>query len=267
MSLNTIKYLFTTLFISLVSLGCSNENTTSLNTKSVIYCSEGSPEGFNPQTVTSNVTIDATSNQLYNRLITYSDDNNEASPSLAKSWHITRDGKKITFYLRKDVEFHHTSYFKPSRKLNADDVLFSFNRVLDSKHEYHKVSGGLYPFFQRIQFSSLVKNIEKINEYTVRFTLNRADSSFLANLATDFSIILSEEYSQYLSESGSQQKIDMLPIGTGPFKYKEYRAGSFIRYLAHESYWQRKINIEQLIFDITPSNTGRLTKLLSFHVQ
>ena len=61
-----------------------------------------------------------------NRLINYSGDNNEVSPSLAKSWHITRDGKKITFYLRKDVEFHHTSYFKPSRKLNADDVLFSF---------------------------------------------------------------------------------------------------------------------------------------------
>lgn len=263
MSLNTIKHLLTTLTISLLSFGCSNENTTSLSAKSVIYCSEGSPEGFNPQTFTSNVTIDATSNQLYNRLITYSSDNNEASPSLAKSWHITRDGKKITFYLRKDVEFHQTSYFKPSRKLNADDVLFSFNRVLDSKHEYHKVSGGLYPFFQSIQFSSLVKSIEKINEYTVRFTLNRADSSFLANLATDFSIILSEEYSQYLSESDSQQQIDMLPIGTGPFKYKEYRAGFFIRYLAHENYWQRKINIEQLIFDITPSNTGRLTKLLA----
>jgi len=263
MSLNTIKYLLITAFISLLTLGCSNENTTSLSTKSVIYCSEGSPESFNPQTVISGVTVDATSHQLYNRLITYSGDNNEVSPSLAKSWHITRDGKKITFYLRKDVEFHHTSYFTPSRKLNADDVIFSFNRVLNNEHEYHDISGGLYPFFQSIQFNSLVKNIEKINEYTVRFTLNRADSSFLANLATDFSVILSEEYAQHLSKLNSQQQIDRLPIGTGPFKYKEYRPGSFIRYLAHENYWQRKINIEQLIFDITPSNTGRLTKLLA----
>lgn len=263
MSFNPIICFLTMPFLSFLLQGCNDEDTTLLSTKSVIYCSEGSPESFNPQTVTSGVTTDATSNQLYNRLVTFSGDDNEISPSLAKSWHITKDGKKVTFYLRKDVEFHHTSYFKPSRKLNAEDVIFSFNRILDVEHGYHNVSGGLYPFFQSIEFNSLVTNIEKINEFTVRFTLSRPDSSFLTNLATDFAVILSAEYAQYLFELDSQQQIDMLPIGTGPFKYKEYRAGSFIRYLAHENYWQKKINIEQLIFDITPSNTGRLTKLLA----
>jgi len=257
------KYIGAVFISSLFTLGCSNENTASLSAKSVIYCSEGSPEGFNPQIVTSGVTIDATSNQLYNRLITYKEDNNEVSPSLAKSWHITRDGKKITFYLRKDVEFHTTTYFTPSRKLNADDVIFSFNRILDEEHEYHGISGGLYPFFDSIKFSELVNTIEKINDYTIRFTLNRADSSFLANLATDFSVILSAEYAQQLTEQNIPQQLDMLPIGTGPFKYKEYRAGSFIRYVNHDNYWQKALNIEQLIFDITPSNTGRLTKLLA----
>ncbi|XPF94144.1 ABC transporter substrate-binding protein [Colwellia sp. RE-S-Sl-9] len=263
MSFNPLICFLTLPFIGFLLQGCNEEDTTLLSTKSVIYCSEGSPENFNPQTVTSGVTTDATSNQLYNRLVTYSGDNNEVSPSLAKSWHITKDGKKVTFYLRKDVEFHHTSYFKPSRKLNAEDVIFSFNRILNIDHEYHEVSGGLYPFFHSIEFNSLVTNIEKINEYTVRFTLSRPDSSFLANLATDFAVILSAEYAQYLSELDSHQQIDMLPIGTGPFKYKEYRAGFFIRYLAHENYWQKKVGIEQLIFDITPSNTGRLTKLLA----
>ncbi len=263
MSFNPIIYFLTLPFLSVLLQGCNDEDTTLLSTKSIIYCSEGSPEGFNPQTVTSGVTTDATSNQLYNRLVAYSGDEHEISPSLAKSWHITKDGKKVTFYLRKDVEFHHTSYFTPSRKLNAEDVIFSFNRILNVEHEYHEVSGGLYPFFQSIEFNSLVTNIEKINEFTVRFTLSRPDSSFLANLATDFAVILSAEYAQYLSELDSHQQIDLLPIGTGPFKYKEYRAGSFIRYLANENYWQKKINIEQLIFDITPSNTGRLTKLLA----
>ncbi len=253
--------LLLTLFCSL--LGCSNEGNSSLNTKSIIYCSEGSPEGFNPQLVTSGVTIDATSNQLYNRLITFSGENNDISPSLAKSWHVTKDGKKITFYLRKDVTFHTTSYFTPTRNLNADDVLFSFNRILDEKHEYHYVSGGNYPFFQSVELSSIIENIEKINDYTIRFTLSRADSSILANLATDFSVILSEEYGQHLSNLESHQQIDMLPIGTGPYKLKEYRAGSFIRYISHKSYWQKQPNIEQLIFDITTSNTGRLTKLLA----
>jgi len=244
-------------------VGCSNDNVVSLSTKSIIYCSEGSPEGFNPQIVVSSTTIDATSNQLYNSLITHKGDNNELSPSIAKSWHVTQDKKKITLYLRKDIPFHQTYYFTPTRSLNADDVLFSFKRILDTNHEYHNVSGGSYPFFERINFSDMVDDIEKLNEFTVRFTLSQPDSSFLANLATDFAVILSKEYADNLSKSGLQQQIDLLPIGTGPFKYKEYRASSFIRYSAHENYWQKNISIEHLIFDITPSNTGRLTKLLA----
>lgn len=263
MSLKLIKKYALLLALLTLLLGCSNENTNSLSTKSIIYCSEGSPEGFNPQIITSGVTIDATSNQLYNRLISFSGNDNEIAPSLAKSWHVTKDGKKITFYLRKDVKFHTTNYFTPTRNLNADDVLFSFNRILDPTHEYHEVSGGNYPFFQSIEFDANIENIEKINEYTVRFTLKRADSSLLANLATDYAVILSEEYAQHLSNLESQQQIDILPIGTGPYQLKEYRVGSFIRYISHANYWKKKPNIEQLIFDITPSNTGRLTKLLA----
>jgi len=263
MPLNSARYFIGFLCFNLLLIGCSNENVATLSKRSIIYCSEGSPESFNPQIVISSTTIDATSNQLYSSLITHTGAENELSPSIAKSWHITRDGRKITFYLRQDVHFHQTSYFTPTRTLNADDVLFSFNRILNTEHEYHDVSGGSYPFFQRINFNDLIEDIEKINDYTVRFTLKKPDSSFLANLATDFAVILSKEYADKLSITSSQQQIDLLPIGTGPFKYKEYRAGAFIRYSAHEKYWQESINIEQLIFDITPSNTGRLTKLLA----
>jgi len=248
----------------LALIGCDSSSDAGLLTqKSIIYCSEGSPESFNPQTVTSGVTIDATSNQLYNRLISFQSKDNDIAPSIAKSWHVTRDGKKLTFYLRKDVSFHRTNYFKPTRKLNADDVIFSFNRILDPNNEFHSVSGGKYPFFQSVKFASLVQQLEKINDYTIRFTLKHSDSSILANLAADFSVILSAEYAEQLSKLNLHQQIDILPIGTGPFKLKEYRAGSFIRYIAHQDYWQKNKTIEQLVFDITPSNTGRLTKLLA----
>lgn len=258
---NTLSLL--PLYLLTLIIGCDSDNKSSLSAKSIIYCSEGSPEGFNPQMVTSGVTVDATSNQLYDRLITFKSKDKDIAPSIAKSWHLTKDGKKLTFYLRKDVTFHTTDYFTPTRNLNADDVLFSFNRIMDVNHEFHSISGGKYPFFESVEFSSLVENLEKINEYTVRFTLKHANSSILANLAADFSVILSAEYAEQLSQLDSQQQIDILPIGTGPFKFKEYRAGSFIRFSPHETYWQKKIELEQLIFDITPSNTGRLTKLLA----
>jgi cationic peptide transport system substrate-binding protein len=258
---NNKKWLLVILCLALSS--CDVNQKFSLSSQSVIYCSEGSPEGFNPQTVTSGVTIDATSKQLYNQLINFETSDTNISPSLAKSWHVTRDGKKITFYLRKKVSFHQTAYFTPTRDFNADDVLFSFNRIIDKDHPFHNISGAEYPFFQSVGFSDLIKSIEKINDYTVRFILTRADNSLLVNLATDFSIILSEEYGQQLIRQGSLSSIDSQPIGTGPFKLKEYRAGSLIRYVPHPTYWNEASTLEQLIFDITPSNTGRLTKLLA----
>ena len=261
--MNYLKFITTTLLSLLLLTACNEEGRLSLSERSIIYCAEGSPETFNPQLVTSSTTIDATSNQLYDRLINYQGEENTLSPAIAKAWHVTRDGKKVTIYLRKDVVFHHTDYFTPSRLLNADDVIFSFERVLDTKHPYHFVSGGNYPFFQNVGLSNLIDEIEKINDHTIRFHLSHADNSFLSNLATDFAIILSAEYAEQLTKQKAKSDIDTHPIGTGPFKLKEYRVGSFIRFYRHEQYWQKPAKIEQLVFDITPSNTGRLTKLLA----
>ena len=96
--------------VSLTLIGCNSDDQT-IAKDSLIYCSEGSPVSFNPQTVTSGTTIDAVANQVYNRLITFNKQDNSIVPALAKSWHLTRDGKMITFYLRKDVSFHQTDYF------------------------------------------------------------------------------------------------------------------------------------------------------------
>jgi len=252
-----------TFFLSGCDVLNDEDVSNSLKEKSIVYCAEGSPESFNPQTITSGTTTDTTANHLYDGLIAFDPDTLEVMPSLAKSWHVTRDGKMITFYLRKDVSFHSNKSFQPTRLLNADDVLFSFNRILDSNHDFHSVSGGKFPFFQSVKFNELVKQLEKINEYTVRFTLNRPDSSFLANLATNFAVILSAEYAQQLASQNKRHLIDIEPIGTGPFKLREYKVGSLIRYYPHESYWKGPAKLSQLLIDITPRNTGRLTKLLT----
>ena len=147
MSYSKFSY-FLSLIVFSTLFGCDTNETLLLSEKSIIYCSEGAPESFNPQLVTSGTTIDATSNQLYNRLIEFDPNDNSIIPAIAKSWHVTRDGKMVTFYLRKGVNFHQTAYFIPTRALNADDVLFSFNRMLDPENEYHEVSGGKSHFFK-----------------------------------------------------------------------------------------------------------------------
>ncbi len=258
-----LTYHYYLALVILVLAGCDSNETLSLSKKSIIYCSEGAPESFNPQTVTSGTTIDATANHLYNRLIEFNPVDNSIIPSIAKSWHVTRDGKMVTFYLRKDVQFHQTSYFSPTRALNADDVLFSFNRMFDETHQYHPISGGKYPFFQNAQLVDLIDSIEKINQHTIRFRLAHSDSSFLANIGGNSAVILSKEYADQLVERNSMQEIDTLPIGTGPFKFKEYSSGAFIRYQPHATYWRGQSELKQLVFDITPRDTGRLTKLLA----
>lgn len=73
-------------------------------------------------------------NQLYNSLVAL-DDKLNTQPSIAKSWEISEDGKTYTFHLRSDVMFHHNECFEAGkgRPVNANDVVFSFKRIIDTK--------------------------------------------------------------------------------------------------------------------------------------
>ena len=116
--------------------------------KTLVYCSEGSPENFTPSINTTGTSFDA-ARPVYNRLTEFKRGTTEVVPGLAESWDITDGGKTITFHLRKGVKFHSLKDFKPTRDFNADDVLWSFNRQWKPDHPYYKVSGGKYDYFQR----------------------------------------------------------------------------------------------------------------------
>ncbi|TDF39576.1 ABC transporter substrate-binding protein [Alteromonadaceae bacterium M269] len=255
------RALFLLSFILLSS--CSDIKHNELSKKGVIYCSEGDPATFNPQLDTSGTTADATSHQLYSRLIEFDPNTSKIAPGLASSWLVSRDGLTYTFQLRRNVAFHSTSYFTPTRSFNADDVIFSINRWRLDNHPYNKVSGGNYPYFVSLGLNEVVEDVSRINGYRVEIKLTRPDSSFLANLATDFSVILSEEYATQLLAQGTPSLIDTKPVGTGPYKFVDYRKDSFIRYQKHENYWQLGDIPEQLIYDITTTDSLRLAKLIS----
>ncbi len=70
----------------------------------MVYCAEGSPESFNPQRVTSGTTIDAISQQLYDRLLDIDPATGELLPALATKWRLSEDGKTYWFTLRPDVQ-------------------------------------------------------------------------------------------------------------------------------------------------------------------
>jgi dipeptide transport system substrate-binding protein len=91
--------------------------------------------------------------------------------------------------------------------------------------------------------------------------LTRAEAPFLANLAMDFNAVLSAEYAGQLLKAGTPEKLDVEPVGTGPFQFISFQKDIAIRYRVFADYWSGKQPIETLVFSITPNPAVRLTKL------
>ncbi len=227
--------------------------------KTLVYCSEGSPENFNPQINTTGTTFDAT-RPVYNNLVEFKLGTTEIGPGLAEKWDISADGLVYTFHLRKGVKFHSNANFKPSRELTADDVLFSFNRQWKDDNPFHKVSGGEYSYFGDMGFPKLLKSVEKIDDYTVKITLNEPQAPFLADLGMDFASIMSAEYADVAMKKGKPELVDQEPIGTGPFEFQKYEKDSQVRYKIFKDYWGPKAKVD-LVFAITKDPSVRLAKL------
>lgn len=229
--------------------------------KTFVYCSEASPSSFNPQLATDGPSFNASSRPIYNRLADFERGGTKVIPSLAEKWEVSKDGKQVTFKLRKNVQWQETAYFKPTRPFNADDVVFTFNRMLDAKHPFHKVGGGVYEYFTSMDMHKLITKVEKVDDNTVRFTLVRPEAPFIANMAMDFASILSAEYGDKLLAAKTPEKMDIEPVGTGPFVWKSYRKDNEIRFDANPNYFEGKAKIDKLVFAITKDPNVRIQKL------
>jgi dipeptide transport system substrate-binding protein len=230
--------------------------------KTLVFCSEASPEGFNPQFFTTASTMDASAVPMYNRLVQFDIGTSNVVPALAESWEVSSDGLTYTFKLRKGVKFHSNAKFKPTRDFNADDVLFTYNRMADPNHPFHKVTAGqTYAYFEDMGISKVVDKLEKVDDHTVRFTLKHPEAPFIANLAMDFASILSAEYADKMKAAGTPEVIDREPIATGPFQFVSYQKDATIRYKAFDQYWGGRPKIDNLIYAITPDASVRYAKL------
>ena len=233
----------------------------SASAKTLIYCSEGNIEGFNPALYTSGTTFDAGSRQIFNKLVEFELGTTNVVAGLAESWSASEDGLSYIFKLRRGVKWHTTKNFTPSRDFNADDVIFSFTRQWNKDHSYHKVSGGAYEYFNAMSMPALIKSVDKSDDYTVRIVLNAPEAPFIANLAMDFASIHSSEYADKMMAAGTPNKVDLEPVGTGPFQLVNYQKDAVIRYKANPSYWRGKAPIDDLVFAITPDPSVRYAKL------
>ncbi len=228
-----------------------------------VYCVSGQVNTFNPQKAGSGLIVDTLAAQLYDRLLDVDPYTYRLVPELAESWEVLDNGATYRFHLRNNVKFQTTRWFTPTRALNADDVVFTFERIFDRNHPWHNVNGGAFPYFDSLQFADSVQSVRKLDSHTVEFRLTRPDASFLWHLATHYASVMSAEYANKLTKEDHQELLDRQPVGTGPFLLDEYQSGQYIRLQRHAKFWRGTPLMPQVVVDLGSGGTGRLSKLLT----
>ena len=230
--------------------------------KPIVYCADSSPEGFDPGLWDSAGTNNVTS-QMFQGLIGFKRGGTELEPLLATSWTVSPDAKVFTFSLRKGVKFHKTPFFSPTRDFNADDVVLTYSRFIQSKHPFNIAFPALFIYPQNLGLAELIEKIEKVDDLTVRFSLKRPNVTFLSYFAMPFAGIQSAEYADQLLKTNAAQSINNAPIGTGAYRFASYKKDDVVRMEANSDYWGKKQATEKLIFLIIREPNVRVQKLLA----
>ena len=230
----------------------------------LVVCTEGSPDFLNAALSTANTSFDVTE-QTSDRLVGMEIGGSKLVPALAETWVVSGDGLTYIFRLRHGVKWQSNAQFKPTRELNADDVVFSFQRMADKTSPYFGV-GPAYPEFGAL-IEPFWKTIRKVDDYTVEITVNQPYAPLLGVLSMQPFSISSAEYADTLEKAGKKEQLDQSPIGTGPFQFVQYQRDSLVRFRANPDFWGKAANsprtakVDNLVFAITPDASVRYAKL------
>jgi peptide/nickel transport system substrate-binding protein len=216
------------------------ENQSELKT---VTCQlKGEPASLDPAFMNNTVTTIVTSN-IFEGLVTFKETSVEIEPALAEKWEISNNNLEYTFTLRNNVKFHDGTPF------NADSVVTNFNRLKKIKLEEDNASKKVL---------DVISDIQKIDDYHVKFILSRQYTPFLADLAMN---ILTPIVSQNSIKSDSAP-ID-IPIGTGPFKFSDWKKTKVITLEKNIDYWGKKPSIDVISFRLDTLSTQNARALLN----
>ncbi|MBA2760287.1 MAG: hypothetical protein H0U38_11435 [Chloroflexia bacterium] len=177
---------------------------------------------------------------VYETLVT-TDETLAPLPALAEEWTVSDDGLVYTFNLRQGVLFHN------GREFVADDVRYSFERILDP--------ATASPVVDEL---ASIDTIDVVDDYTVAINLLTADSSFLAKLMGSSISIVPQEV---VEENGDLMQV---MSGTGPFRFVEYVPNTNVILERNPDYWDSPFPyLDGLEILVIPDNTSRTTALVT----
>lgn len=176
--------------------------------------------------------------KMFESLLTYSFDL-KPMPSLARSWKVSEDGLVYTFDLQPGVTWHDGAPF------SAADVVFSVDKFLRVVHP--RTRGVINNF---------IESVTALDDLTVQFTLKKPFAPFLAMFTNDSMPIVPKhlyEGTDYLNNPAN-----LAPVGTGPFKFGEWKKGSHITLVRNPNYWRKgQPYLDQIVFHVIPDSASR----------
>ncbi|MFS0577029.1 ABC transporter substrate-binding protein [Sporosarcina sp. 179-K 3D1 HS] len=227
--------------------GAGNENVN----KTLVFGRGGDSTSLDPSRTTEGETFKVTKN-IYETLLNFGEQDTSIQPGLATEWEPSEDGLTYTFKLREGVKFHDGSDF------NAEAVVKNFERWANGDADTFPYYNSMFGGFKGDE-GHIIESVTADSDYTVVFKLKRAQAPFLKNIAMDMFAIASPT----AFEQGDDQ-FERNPVGTGPFKFVEWRPNETITIEKFEDYWQEGLpKLDKVIFRSIPDNSARLNELLS----
>ncbi len=187
------------------------------------------------------------SSKIFEGLVTYDLDLN-LKPMLAESWEVARDGLSITFRLRDGIVWH------DGRPFTSADVAFSAMKIWKQLHPRNRVN------------LAKLSEVETPDDRTAIFKLSEPAPFMMSVMNGAESQVVPKHI--YDSEDIAKALVEKDPIGTGPFRFKEWRRGSAVIVERNPNYWQKgKPYLDQIIYRVIPDEAARAVAFETGEVQ
>jgi len=186
------------------------------------------------------------SSKIFEGLLTY-DFQLAPQPMLAESWEVSPDGLTYTFKLRQNVKWHDGEDF------TADDVVFSLTKFIPEVHPRSR------PTFERAEVTAP-------DPYTVVVKLKEP----YGPLIRSFDVISAPIVAKHIYDGSPirENPSNRAPIGTGPFKFAEWRSGEYIHLVRNDDYWlEGRPYLDEIYYRFIPDSASRALALEMGQVQ
>ncbi|MGE5752152.1 MAG: peptide-binding protein [Deltaproteobacteria bacterium] len=203
--------------------------------------SNGDISGF-LAAVTSDSASHGAANYIFNGLVRY-DKNLKLEGELAESWDISPDGKKITFHLRKGVKWHDGAPF------TSEDVIFTYRKMIDPRTP--------------TAYGESFKQVRRVSNPDPRTVVVEYDKPYAPALESWGMNILPRHLLEKYPDIKQSPLNKSHPVGTGPYRFVEWKPGEKIVFDANPDYFEGKPYIRRVITRVIPDQATMFLELKS----